>query len=153
MKPELKQIVDVFAEVMKSIHQRSYQRLVNLKLYPGQPQLLKLIRENEGITQKELSEKNFVKPATITGMLSKLEANHYVYRVPDEEDKRMMRVYLTPEGKLLADQGAKYMMMLTEKMFDGFTEEELHTFLQLSEKLRKNLLKEENSHNEHDSGG
>jgi DNA-binding MarR family transcriptional regulator len=108
-------------------------------LYPGQPQLLSLIKANEGITQKDLSEKNFVKPATITGMLNKLEANHYVYRVADEVDKRVMRVYLTPEGRHITKQGEKFMESMTDQLFNGFSDEELQTLVQLIQKMRTNL--------------
>lgn len=86
-----------------------------------------------------MSEKHCVKPATITGMLNKLEANHYVYRVPDDDDKRIMRVYLTPEGRALAGQGEAFMIGLTDRLFDGFTEEELKTLLRLVQKIKNNL--------------
>jgi DNA-binding MarR family transcriptional regulator len=151
MKTEVKQVLDAFSEVFKSIHQRSYHKMGNKNLYPGQPKLLVLIKSHEGITQKELSEKNFVTPATITGMLNKLEANKLVTRVPDEDDKRMMRIYLTPEGLHLAEQGEKYMVAMTEQLFEGFTDEELRTFVMLAEKVRDNLHNKENNciHNKH----
>ncbi len=139
MKTEVKQLVDAFSEVFKAIHQRSYHKMGDKHMYPGQPKLLALIKDHEGITQKELSEKNCVTPATITGMLNKLEANKYVIRVPDEADKRIMRVYLTPEGRHLAEQGKKFMMAMTEQLFIGFSEEELQTFVMLVEKMRSNL--------------
>jgi DNA-binding MarR family transcriptional regulator len=130
---------------MKAIHQHSYQKLEKTKLYPGQPQLLLHIKDNEGITQKALSEKHFVKPATITGMLNKLEANHYVYRVPDEEDKRIMRVYLTTEGRHLAEAGEKFMEGMTNQLFEGLTEEELKTLLHLIQKIRNNMNDKHNT--------
>jgi DNA-binding MarR family transcriptional regulator len=76
-------------------------------------------------------------------MLNKLEANKYVYRVPDEDDKRIMRVYLTPEGRHLAEQGEKFMKSMMEQLFEDFSDEELHTFVILAEKLRDNLHKHE----------
>jgi DNA-binding MarR family transcriptional regulator len=130
---------------MKAIHQHSYQKLEKTKLYPGQPQLLIHIKDNEGITQKALSEKHFVKPATITGMLNKLEANRYVYRIPDEDDKRMMRVYLTPEGRHLAEEGEEFMEAMTNKLFDGLTKEELKTLLHLIQKIRNNMSDKHNT--------
>lgn len=141
-RAEIKQVLDSFSEVYKCIHQRSYHSLEALNLYPGQPKFLTLIKANEGVTQKELSELHFVAPATITGMLNKLEANKYVYRVPDENDKRVMRVFLTPEGRELAVQGEKFMVDLTERMFQDFTEEELQTFLRLTNKITSGLNKQ-----------
>jgi len=143
-KDEIKQLLEAFSGVFKSVHQCSYHNMETMKLYPGQPKFLALIRANEGVTQKELAEKHGVKPATITGMLSKLEANHYVYRVPDENDKRVMRVFLTPEGRHMAKEGEKFMIKLTEKMFHDFTAEELQTYQRLMEKIKNNLQSDRN---------
>jgi DNA-binding MarR family transcriptional regulator len=141
MRVEVKELTDNLAQVFKSIHQRSYHKMENKNIYPGQPKLLSLIKANEGITQKELSKMNFVKPATITGMLNKLEANHYLYRVPDEADKRIMRVYLTPEGRSLAEKSEMFMASLVEQLFDGFSDEELSSLLLMTQKLKDNLNK------------
>lgn len=143
MQTETSRLVNNFSDIFKSFHQRSYHKLEDKCLYPGQPKLLLLIRANEGITQKELSVKNSVTPATITGMLNKLEANQYVYRVPDEADKRMMRVYLTPEGHHFADQSELFLKRLSKQALEGFTEEELQTLNALTEKIKNNLRKYE----------
>lgn len=139
MRPELKELLANLSEVTRYIHQRSYHTMNDKCLYPGQPKLLSLIRTNEGITQKDLAEKNCVTPATITGMLNKLEANHYVYRVPDESDKRVMRVYLSEEGRRLAEGAEKFMVSLIEQLFTDFSDEELQSLLSLSMKMKNNM--------------
>jgi DNA-binding MarR family transcriptional regulator len=139
MRAEVKQLLDAISEVFKSIHQRSYHKLKSANMYPGQPKILSLILANEGIPQKELSEKSFVKPASITGMLNKLEANKYVYRIPDAVDKRIMRVYLTPEGRQFAAESEVFMASMMEQLFEGFSDEELQTFVKLAEKMRRNM--------------
>lgn len=141
MQNDVDKLLETFSEIMKTIHQRSYQKLVSRNLYPGQPKLLALIKENEGIPQKELAEKNCVKPSTITEMLNKLEANKYVTRVPDDTDKRIMRIYLTEEGRITADQSIQFMKALTNKLFDGFTDEELKIYSKLTDKIKYNLFK------------
>jgi DNA-binding MarR family transcriptional regulator len=138
---ELKQLVESFHEFMKALHQKSYHKLKDKKIYPGQPKLLSVIKANEGIPQKELSKKMCVKPATITGMLVKLEANHYVYRRVDEADKRIMRVYLTSEGHQFADEAETFLKELTEQLFTDFSDEELRTMHHLIGKMIDNLKK------------
>ena len=110
-----------------------------MQLYPGQPKFLLLIKENEGMTQKELAQKHCVKPATVTGMIAKLEANGFIYRVPDEADKRILRVYLTPKGRKHADFAKEHMIAMSKKMFQNFTEEDIKNLLQLTKKMKKNL--------------
>ncbi len=139
MKAEVKQLLGAFSEIMKLLHQRTYHKVGDKHVYPGQPKLLSLIKAHEGITQKELSSKNCVKPATITGMLNKLEAHNLVYRVPDEADKRILRVYLTQEGRRFAEHSDDLIEKMTDELFQGFSEEELHTLLLLIEKARNNL--------------
>lgn len=139
---DIKQLINSFSEIFKLTHQQSYQKMNKLNMYPGQPKLLALINYYEGLTQKELALKNCVKPSTITGMLNKLEANGYVKRIPDETDKRIMRVYLTPEGRQLAKQGEHFLINMTEQMFTGFTEEDLKTFIRLSNQIKSNLQKD-----------
>lgn len=143
MKPELVELLATLSEVIKYIHLRSYHTLNDMQIYPGQPKLIMLIKENEGITQKELAEKNFVTPATITGMLTKLEAKKYVYRVPDEADKRIMRVYLTTEGRKFADYAHLYITSMVSQIFDGVTDEELEALLKLTQKLKNNIRNNE----------
>lgn len=138
---ELKQLVESFHEFMKALHQKSYHNLKDKKIYPGQPKLLSLIKANEGIHQKELSKKMCVKPATITGMLVKLEANHYIYRKMDDVDKRIMRVYLTPEGHQFAMEAENFLNELTEQLFSDFSDDEIKTMNHLIGKMINNLKK------------
>ncbi len=139
MRDEVTQLMESIKDVFRSLHTSTYHKSEKHHLYPGQPKLLVLIKNNEGIRQKDLSCRNGVKPATITGMLNKLEAKHYVYRVPDETDKRSMRVYLTPEGRRLADYSERFMEDLIEQLFVGFSDEELKTLKLLTDKMRDNL--------------
>ncbi len=138
-RSDLKYLIDTFSEIIRSVHLCSYQQMDHVKLYPGQPKLLAVIYDHEGLTQKELADKNCVKPASITGMLNKLEANGYVYRVPDEADRRNLRVYLTPEGRDAALLGKRFLIGLAEKMFTDFTEEEIKSFIELTHKIKSNL--------------
>lgn len=127
------------SEIFKSMHQYSYQDLERLNLYPGQPQLLVLINENEGISQKELADKKFVKAATITGMLNKLEQNELVFRKADENDKRVMKVYLTERGRHIAEGSKKYLKDLHLRLFKDFSDDEIKNFIELVIKIKENI--------------
>ena len=142
MKEKIRELMGTLSDIMKLAHQRTFHKLENKSIYPGQPRLLMLIMENEGITQKELSKKNHVRPATITGMLKKLEANDYVYRMPDDTDKRIMRVYLTPLGRKFALYSRQYIHNMMELTFNGFSEEELNTLAGFLNKMKSNLTDE-----------
>lgn len=65
----------------------------------GQGNVLALISQNPGITQKELAEKLGIQPASLSELLMKLERKGSVVREKDENDRRMARVRLTEEGE------------------------------------------------------
>jgi len=50
----------------------------------------------------ELSKKMYLHPSTITGVVDRLEKRGYVLRHRDQEDRRVVKVQLTPKGKKLA---------------------------------------------------
>ncbi len=139
MPEEIKQITKNLLEIHKSFHLLSYHKSINQNLHPGQPKLLSLIKGHEGISQKELGTMTYVKPSTITGMLNTLEAKHFVYRQVDEADKRIMRVYLTPEGREVATQSEQLMKSLYGALFKDFSKEEMNVILVLTNKMIENL--------------
>jgi DNA-binding MarR family transcriptional regulator len=68
------------------------------------PQLwvLKTVFKNGGLPLGELSQKMYLHPSTVTGVVDRLEKKGYVSRDRDPEDRRVVMVQLTPKGKRLA---------------------------------------------------
>lgn len=70
----------------------------------GQNNVLTIISQHPGITQKELGEILGIQPASVSELLMKLERKGLVRRERDEQDRRSIKVQLTEEGqKLLAE--------------------------------------------------
>jgi len=55
--------------------------------------------EADGLTVKALGEKLFLDSGTITPLLKRLAARGLVRRQRDAEDERLVRIYLTDEGR------------------------------------------------------
>ena len=60
--------------------------------------------EADGLTVKALGEKLFLDSGTITPLLKRLEARSLVRRQRDSEDERLVRIFLTDEGRALREQ-------------------------------------------------
>lgn len=58
----------------------------------------------EGITFVELSRLLIVTSGNLTGIVDRLEQQGIVERRPDDKDRRVIRVALTPKGQQLADE-------------------------------------------------
>jgi MarR family transcriptional regulator, 2-MHQ and catechol-resistance regulon repressor len=67
--------------------------------------LAELSRANsDGLTFIELSRLLLVTSGNLTGIVDRLEARHLVRRVPDEVDRRVVRIKLTEKGRALTRQ-------------------------------------------------
>ena len=66
--------------------------------YRGQGRVLKLLKMQPEISQKDLSELLDMRPQSLGELLAKLEQSGYITRSPSENDKRVMIVRLTQAG-------------------------------------------------------
>jgi len=97
------------SEIMQSLRRifkavQDYSHEVSEKFGITGPQLwaLKTIFENESLSLSDLSERMYLHPSTITGVIDRLEKKGYVIRNRDKVDRRVIYVQLTAEGKRLA---------------------------------------------------
>lgn len=65
------------------------------------PQLLILqeLERIDGITAKDVSTNIHLSQATVTSILDRLEAKHFIKRVRSDSDRRRVALYLTDDGK------------------------------------------------------
>src|SRR5919201_1906479 len=66
--------------------------------------LAQLARTEEGMSFRELSRHLIVTSGNLTGIVDRLEAEGLVYRQPHPEDRRSIKVRLTPRGHRFADR-------------------------------------------------
>ena len=65
-----------------------------------------------------------------------------VNRMVAEQDNRYNQVVLTDKGKKIVKESRKIFQYVDEKMFDGFSEEELDAFEGYLNRIKENLIKE-----------
>jgi DNA-binding MarR family transcriptional regulator len=111
---------------------RADQYLDQTGMFRGQGMLLKILVHHDGITHSEIAERLEISPAAVTKVIKRLEEQNMLKRQPDPKDDRISRVFIQPEGKRMADNIRNIFIQLDERMFQGFSEEELeqlHGFL------------------------
>ena len=81
------------------------QRLVMLRsvgsqgVHPREIFALMLLREHDGMSQRELASVFHLSPPRVSMILRSLEESGAIERRVDELDRRLVRVFLTPEGR------------------------------------------------------
>ena len=118
-----------------NMYQRSlYKTRAHYTPYRGQVRLLNTIAQNDGFSQKELTEILDVRAATLSELLDKLERSNLIRRTKDEVDKRKMRVFLTPDGLEFLKK-FKNQNDFSEQVFESLSSEEKYSFYNTIKKL------------------
>ena len=68
---------------------------------PAQYAVLKALWDGDGVAASALVERLRLDPATVSGLLDRLEASELLRRAPDPHDRRVQRVCLTAQGRAL----------------------------------------------------
>ena len=66
--------------------------------------LLSTLTETEGLTQQELAERLYVTKGNVSGLVDRLVEAGFVERRPSPADRRSHALYLTSEGRALAER-------------------------------------------------
>jgi DNA-binding MarR family transcriptional regulator len=80
-------------------------RVRELGLSVPQCDVLTTLTEREGISQQELAARLYVTKGNISGLVDRLEAAKLVERRSIEGDRRSHAIFLTAQGRSLAEQG------------------------------------------------
>jgi len=104
VRKKQKAIADIF-DNLRRVYQVINEQSKKAKKKTGitGPQLwaIKTIAESSPVQVSELAHKMYLHPATVVGILNRLEEQGLVLRVRTREDRRIVDVNLTPEGKAL----------------------------------------------------
>jgi DNA-binding MarR family transcriptional regulator len=92
---------------------------------PPQWGALSLLLAHDGLTIGSMSQMRGVDAPTGTGIITRLEQNGLVERRHDREDRRVVKVYLTDEGRDISHTLASLVDHFDQSMKRGFSEGEL----------------------------
>lgn len=148
MKREL--LTFLLRNVIREHFIRIHFLLGKLGLHKGQPPVLFMLWEEDGLTQKEIGENLKLRPATVTVIITKMERAGLVKREPDSRDMRVSRVFLTDKGIKIRQKVEEVYEYFEKDCFDNFNCEEKIWLQHLLNKLWNNL-RTVNSENHEDA--
>jgi DNA-binding MarR family transcriptional regulator len=94
-----------------------------------------IARQGEPITMSEISRKMEIPMSTATRMVDWFVRNRYATRLPDPEDRRIVRIALTESGQEIYRAMNRYMLERAEKIISRLEASERDLLAQLLEKL------------------
>jgi len=123
---------------------RAFQRLLEQRIAGsgvtrGQWYFLRVLWSEDGLSQRELSERvGMMEPTTVIALRS-MEKAGLIRRVRDDEDKRKTQVWLTPKAKRLRNQLLLVALGINEQAAEGVERDELTTLRRVLARMTANL--------------
>ncbi|MCM3720578.1 MULTISPECIES: MarR family winged helix-turn-helix transcriptional regulator [Solibacillus] len=116
------------------IKQKGREILSNYTITPPQFIALQWLHESGDMTIGDLSTKMYLAFSTTTDLVDRMEKNELVQRVRDENDRRVVRIHLLPEGERIIQEVIFKRQNYLRDITQEFNAEE---FEQLSRTLQK----------------
>ncbi|HWP95419.1 MAG TPA: MarR family transcriptional regulator [Syntrophomonadaceae bacterium] len=106
---------------------------------PEQWALLNSLWEQDGIPQKELSQKSFKDQPTTTRILDKLAQRGLIHRQVDPDDRRAFLIYLTTEGQNIREPLTDLARQALARALEGLSGPEQALLKDLLNRISDNL--------------
>ena len=107
---------------------------------PGAGLVLSFLAINDGLSQKDLVKATHLRPPSVSLIIKKMVEENIVKIENDEQDMRIMRVYLTDHGRLIDSERINDIKRFDLVAHASLSDEETATLMELLMKIRGNLL-------------
>ena len=106
---------------------------------PSQMRMLEFIELHDGCTQAEVAVEMGVSPASVAQSIKRMEAAGFVSRDACLGNMRAKSLHITPQGAAAARNCRSVFDRLEERLFSGFSEQEIDTAEELLRRMIDNL--------------
>lgn len=101
--------------------------------------ILRLVATGATPTAADLCRQLSYDTGSMTRMLNRLERKGVIARRPDEEDRRIVRLHITPAGRKVYPKLRDVVIRVLNHLTTGFTPEEVHASSGFLLRMRENL--------------
>jgi len=108
-----------------------------------QYRVMRYIHRKEKTTSSDLAEIFCVGKSAITSLITRLAEKKLIRRVRDKKDRRVVYLSLTPEGQSILAKTDEKICLAISKYILQFNSEEIHTFINLYERLASLMKNDE----------
>jgi DNA-binding MarR family transcriptional regulator len=105
----------------------------------GQWSVLRVLWQQEGLSQVELAQRMLVEKASLTSILADMAKRKLIVRTRNAEDRRKINISLTPQGRRLKDKLLPAGGRINKQATRGMSAAELAQFGSLLGRLTSNL--------------
>ena len=105
----------------------------------------------EGIPATKIAPLMGMTSSSLSRMLKTMQDEGMIYRQPDKDDKRIVRIFLTVEGEILRDRVEQVVLNFNNELFKKLDIEDLRAFERVNniikEQVKQEIAKRQNNGN------
>ncbi|TPE67018.1 MarR family winged helix-turn-helix transcriptional regulator [Halalkalibacterium halodurans] len=125
---QVEQIEKSLRMVAEIVKQKGREILSHFPITPPQFVALQWLNEHGDMTIGELSQKMYLACSTTTDLIDRMEKNHLVERVKDQNDRRVVRIHLLERGKTIIEEVIRKRQEYLTDILEKFSDEEVSMF-------------------------
>jgi len=137
-----------FLYTLNSIRQRLFAYLESelarqgiRGIAPSHGDILHILYKKGTLHLRDLTELSLKDKSTITTVISRLEANGYVTKIRDNNDKRLVNIQFTEKAETIKPALEQISEKMNSQLFEGLSEEEKITLFNLMSRISHNTEK------------
>ncbi|MBQ6897722.1 MAG: MarR family transcriptional regulator [Clostridia bacterium] len=139
--PEIKHIGPLIKLLNKEFERLHTQKANSLGLTPSQLFVLHYIAKHQGenICHRDIEKQFELTHATVSGIISRLEAKGFINCHADENDRRYRNIVITDKAKCVESEMKNHIELYEAQLVEGFSEEEKELLISFIVRLMQNV--------------
>ena len=93
----------------------------------------------EGVPATKIAPLMGMGTSSLTRLLKTMETDGLIYRQPDQQDKRVVRIFLTDKGVQLREKAKTVVLNFNEKLFNKINKKEMEAFVKVTSIIRDQI--------------
>ncbi len=93
----------------------------------------------EGVPATKIAPLMGMGTSSLTRLLKTMETDGLIYRQPDKQDKRVVRIFLTEKGASLREKAKTIVLNFNEKLLKKVNKKEMDAFVKVSSIIRDQI--------------
>lgn len=125
----------------KEFEQLHSEKASSMGLTPAQLFVLHYIAKHQGenICHRDIEKKFELSHATVSGIISRLDAKDFIICFADENDRRFRNILLTEKAKCCEDEMKKHIEHYEAQLVSGFSDEEKQLLIGFIKRMLENV--------------
>jgi DNA-binding MarR family transcriptional regulator len=137
-------VSEIMPEIMKGFARRHGNELYKDKITFPQFLVLDFLNISGGTKMKDLAHFMYVTTAAMTGVVERLVRDGYVLRTYEPDDRRVIKIKLTPKGSGLVKKMNQQRRHMVLNIFGKISEADRKNYLRILAQIKDILTKENN---------